>query len=71
MYGYSWDMMIHTWSIQHIRVTYVNKDTGDIGYLNPTVCNVKDMVIFYKYHVLALTEFLLNYPNYLSYFFYN
>ncbi|XP_050394732.2 vitamin K-dependent gamma-carboxylase [Patella vulgata] len=35
LYGYSWDMMVHSWSVQHIRITYVNKDTGEAGYLNP------------------------------------
>ncbi|XP_023932515.1 vitamin K-dependent gamma-carboxylase [Lingula anatina] len=35
LYGYSWDMMVHTWSSQHIRITYVNKETGEVGYLNP------------------------------------
>ncbi|KAI0230052.1 Vitamin K-dependent gamma-carboxylase [Lamellibrachia satsuma] len=37
MYGYSWDMMVHSWSIQHVRISYVNKDTGDEGYLKPQV----------------------------------
>ncbi|KAL8587542.1 hypothetical protein ACOMHN_000948 [Nucella lapillus] len=37
LYGYSWDMMVHSRSSQHIRITYVNKDTGDRGYLNPEV----------------------------------
>ncbi|KAK2189601.1 hypothetical protein NP493_101g02046 [Ridgeia piscesae] len=35
LYGYSWDMMVHSWTIQHVRISYVNKDTGDTGYLNP------------------------------------
>ncbi|XP_046350529.1 vitamin K-dependent gamma-carboxylase-like [Haliotis rufescens] len=35
LYGYSWDMMIHSWSVQHVRITYINKDTGEQGYLNP------------------------------------
>ncbi|ESO88963.1 hypothetical protein LOTGIDRAFT_182855 [Lottia gigantea] len=35
LYGYSWDMMIHSWSVQHIRLTYIDKDTGTTGYLNP------------------------------------
>ena len=37
MYGYSWDMMVHSWSIQHVRISYVNKDTGDEGYMKPQV----------------------------------
>lgn len=35
LYGYSWDMMVHSWSSQHIKVTYVKKDTGEVGYLKP------------------------------------
>lgn len=37
LYGYSWDMMVHSWSTQHIRITYVDKATGKQGYLNPEV----------------------------------
>ncbi|CAG5134217.1 unnamed protein product [Candidula unifasciata] len=37
LYGYSWDMMVHSWSVQHIRITYYDKDTGRSGYLNPNV----------------------------------
>ncbi|XP_074647934.1 vitamin K-dependent gamma-carboxylase-like isoform X2 [Tubulanus polymorphus] len=35
LYGYSWDMMVHSWNQQHIRITYKDLDTGKIGYLNP------------------------------------
>jgi len=35
LYGYSWDMMIHSWSVQHIRLTYRDKITGEQGYLDP------------------------------------
>ncbi|BFZ17560.1 hypothetical protein BsWGS_20599 [Bradybaena similaris] len=37
LYGYSWDMMVHSWSVQHIRISYYDKDTGHSGYLNPKV----------------------------------
>ncbi|GFR98774.1 vitamin K-dependent gamma-carboxylase-like [Elysia marginata] len=37
MYGYSWDMMVHSWDIQHIRVTFKDKDTNQSGYLDPMV----------------------------------
>ncbi|XP_052764482.1 vitamin K-dependent gamma-carboxylase-like isoform X2 [Mya arenaria] len=37
LYGYSWDMMVHTWKLQHIKVTYVDRSTGEEGYLNPKV----------------------------------
>ena len=35
LYGYSWDMMVHSWSTQHITISYRHKDTGKVGYLNP------------------------------------
>lgn len=35
LYGYSWDMMVHSWSTQHVRIEYVDHDTGKVGYLNP------------------------------------
>ena len=37
LYGYSWDMMIHNWDTQHIKVRYIRKDTGEEGYLDPQV----------------------------------
>ncbi|GFN86303.1 vitamin K dependent gamma glutamyl carboxylase [Plakobranchus ocellatus] len=37
LYGYSWDMMVHSWSTQHIRITYRDKDTNATGYLDPMV----------------------------------
>ena len=37
LYGYSWDMMVHSWSTQHLRITYVDKVSGKKGYLNPEV----------------------------------
>ncbi|XP_019629264.1 PREDICTED: vitamin K-dependent gamma-carboxylase-like isoform X2 [Branchiostoma belcheri] len=37
LYGYSWDMMVHTWSVQHIKVKYVDAATGEHGYLRPGV----------------------------------
>lgn len=39
LYGYSWDMMVHRWNTQHIRITYVDKKTGDVGYLAPDAFN--------------------------------
>jgi len=35
LYGYSWDMMIKTWTTQHVRVSYKEASTGEVGYLNP------------------------------------
>ena len=37
LYGYSWDMMVHTWNNQHIKIKYVNPSTGEQGYLDPEV----------------------------------
>ncbi|RUS88434.1 hypothetical protein EGW08_003830 [Elysia chlorotica] len=37
MYGYSWDMMVHNWHVQHIRITYKDKDTNETGYIDPRV----------------------------------
>lgn len=37
LYGYSWDMMVHNWSTQHIRITYHDRSTGKTGFLNPEV----------------------------------
>ncbi|XP_033729386.1 vitamin K-dependent gamma-carboxylase-like, partial [Pecten maximus] len=35
LYGYSWDMMVHSWNTQHVRITYRDLDTGEQGYLDP------------------------------------
>nr|XP_022319496.1 vitamin K-dependent gamma-carboxylase-like [Crassostrea virginica]XP_022319497.1 vitamin K-dependent gamma-carboxylase-like [Crassostrea virginica] len=35
LYGYSWDMMVHSWTTQHIRLSYRDKITGKEGYLDP------------------------------------
>ncbi|XP_055518433.1 vitamin K-dependent gamma-carboxylase [Leucoraja erinacea] len=37
LYGYSWDMMVHSRSHQHVKITYKDGVTGEIGYLNPGV----------------------------------
>ncbi|KAH3863235.1 hypothetical protein DPMN_026215 [Dreissena polymorpha] len=37
LYGYSWDMMVHSWKLQHIKITYIDKLTREEGYLNPKV----------------------------------
>lgn len=55
LYGYSWDMMVHTWTVQHMKITYVDKDTGEVGYLNPGVSVINIPPIAYVYqniHVL-------------------
>lgn len=37
LYGYSWDMMVHSRTHQHVKITYKDGKTGDVGYLNPGV----------------------------------
>ncbi|XP_077592991.1 vitamin K-dependent gamma-carboxylase [Stigmatopora nigra] len=37
LYGYSWDMMVHSRSHQHVKITYKDSETGVVGYLNPGV----------------------------------
>lgn len=37
LYGYSWDMMVHSRSHQHVKITYKDRKTGETGYLNPGV----------------------------------
>ena len=35
LYGYSWDMMIHSWHTQHIKISFLDKTTNQTHYLNP------------------------------------
>ncbi|KAM6986882.1 vitamin K-dependent gamma-carboxylase isoform 2-T2 [Aplochiton taeniatus] len=37
LYGYSWDMMVHSRTHQHVKITYKDGKTGSVGYLNPGV----------------------------------
>lgn len=37
LYGYSWDMMVHSRTHQHVKITYKDGKTGDVGFLNPGV----------------------------------
>ncbi|XP_041825213.1 vitamin K-dependent gamma-carboxylase [Melanotaenia boesemani] len=37
LYGYSWDMMVHSRTHQHVKITYKDGKNGEIGYLNPGV----------------------------------
>ena len=30
-------MMVHSWHTQHLKLKYVEKDTGEEGYLSPQV----------------------------------
>nr|XP_045599854.1 vitamin K-dependent gamma-carboxylase-like [Procambarus clarkii] len=35
-YGYSWDMMVHSWDTLHVKVTAVTTHSGETLYLDPT-----------------------------------
>ncbi|XP_041478309.1 vitamin K-dependent gamma-carboxylase-like [Lytechinus variegatus] len=35
LYGYSWDMMVHSWHTQHVKLKYIDGKTGNEGYLSP------------------------------------
>lgn len=35
LYGYSWDMMVHSWTTQHVRLSYKDKISGKEGFLDP------------------------------------
>ena len=37
LYGYSWDMMVHSWSTQHVRVKVVDRVSGEVTYIRPSV----------------------------------
>lgn len=37
LYGYSWDMMVHSWSTQHIRIEVVDRATNDSHFILPGV----------------------------------
>ncbi|KAM7437124.1 hypothetical protein ABFA07_013196 [Porites harrisoni] len=36
LYGYSWDMMVHSWSTQHVRVKVVDQVSGEVTFIRPT-----------------------------------
>jgi vitamin K-dependent gamma-carboxylase len=35
LYGYSWDMMVHSWHTQHIKIHFIDKKTKKTHYLDP------------------------------------
>lgn len=37
LYGYSWDMMVHSWNTQHVRIKYIDTTSGTEGYLQHDV----------------------------------
>ncbi|AWP15190.1 putative vitamin K-dependent gamma-carboxylase [Scophthalmus maximus] len=65
LYGYSWDMMVHSRSHQHVKITYRDGKTGDVGYLNPGVFTQsrrwKDHGDMLKQYATCLSHFLPRY----------
>ncbi|XP_069558795.1 vitamin K-dependent gamma-carboxylase [Brachyistius frenatus] len=65
LYGYSWDMMVHSRSHQHVKITYKDGKTGEIGYLNPGVFTQsrrwKDHGDMLKQYSTCLNHFLPRY----------
>uniref|UniRef100_A0A8C3A5R9 Vitamin K-dependent gamma-carboxylase n=1 Tax=Cyclopterus lumpus TaxID=8103 RepID=A0A8C3A5R9_CYCLU len=65
LYGYSWDMMVHSRSHQHVKITYKDGKTGEIGYLNPGVFTQsrrwKDHGDMLKQYATCLNHFLPRY----------
>ncbi|CAL9683478.1 unnamed protein product [Knipowitschia caucasica] len=65
LYGYSWDMMVHARSHQHVKITYKDGKTGEIGYLNPGVFTQsrrwKDHGDMLKQYATCLSELLPRY----------
>ncbi|XP_044518981.1 vitamin K-dependent gamma-carboxylase [Gracilinanus agilis] len=65
LYGYSWDMMVHSRSHQHVKITYRDGRTGELGYLNPGVFTQsrrwKDHADMLKQYATCLYRLLPNY----------
>ncbi|XP_067396404.1 vitamin K-dependent gamma-carboxylase [Emydura macquarii macquarii] len=65
LYGYSWDMMVHSRSHQHVKITYRDGMTGELGYLNPGVFTQsrrwKDHADMLKQYATCLSRLLPHY----------
>ncbi|XP_055972653.1 vitamin K-dependent gamma-carboxylase [Sorex fumeus] len=65
LYGYSWDMMVHSRSHQHVKITYRDGLTGELGYLNPGVFTQsrrwKDHADMLKQYATCLSHLLPKY----------
>ncbi|XP_071585068.1 LOW QUALITY PROTEIN: vitamin K-dependent gamma-carboxylase [Heliangelus exortis] len=65
LYGYSWDMMVHSRSHQHVKITYRDGLTGEVGYLRPGVFTQsrrwKDHADMLKQYSLCLSHLLPQY----------
>ncbi|NXD74508.1 VKGC carboxylase, partial [Eolophus roseicapillus] len=65
LYGYSWDMMVHSRFHQHVKITYRDGLTGDVGYLKPGVFTQsrrwKDHADMLKQYAMCLSQLLPRY----------
>ncbi|KAM6341382.1 LOW QUALITY PROTEIN: vitamin K-dependent gamma-carboxylase [Podargus strigoides] len=65
LYGYSWDMMVHSRFHQHVKITYRDGLTGEVGYLKPGVFTQsrrwKDHTDMLKQYSLCLSHLLPRY----------
>ncbi|XP_064897200.1 vitamin K-dependent gamma-carboxylase isoform X1 [Columba livia] len=65
LYGYSWDMMVHSRSHQHVKITYRDGVTGERGYLKPGVFTQtrrwKDHADMLKQYATCLSHLLPRY----------
>ncbi|KAM6203042.1 vitamin K-dependent gamma-carboxylase [Rhynchocyon petersi] len=65
LYGYSWDMMVYSRSHQHVKITYRDGRTGELGYLNPGVFTQsrrwKDHADMLKQYATCLSRLLPKY----------
>ncbi|XP_068277679.1 vitamin K-dependent gamma-carboxylase [Nyctibius grandis] len=65
LYGYSWDMMVHSRFHQHVKITYRDGLTGAVGYLKPGVFTQsrrwKDHADMLKQYSLCLSSLLPRY----------
>uniref|UniRef100_A0A8V5GYA5 Vitamin K-dependent gamma-carboxylase n=1 Tax=Melopsittacus undulatus TaxID=13146 RepID=A0A8V5GYA5_MELUD len=65
LYGYSWDMMVHSRFHQHVKITYQDGLTGDVGYLKPGVFTQsrrwKDHADMLKQYAVCLSQLLPRY----------
>ncbi|NXV22868.1 VKGC carboxylase, partial [Cepphus grylle] len=65
LYGYSWDMMVHSRFHQHVKITYRDGLTGEVGYLKPGVFTQsrrwKDHADMLKQYSTCLSQLLPRY----------
>ncbi|KAM9609655.1 vitamin K-dependent gamma-carboxylase isoform 4-T4 [Morphnus guianensis] len=61
LYGYSWDMMVHSRFHQHVKITYRDGLTGEVGYLKPGSRRWKDHADMLKQYSTCLSHLLPRY----------